>query len=106
MDSALVGALVNFGMGGAVILAIILGYLVPKPTVDGLREENAELKAANAEYRRALDLERQRSDAAIQVGSVTNQLIGALANLAHEQREQSRPAPPPPRQLTGEDLGL
>lgn len=103
MDSAVITALENFGLGGVIILAVILGYLVPKPAVSDLRKQNKDLKAENKELRQALDLERQRSDTAVQAGQVTNQLIGALANLAAERRGKALPQP---MQLTGEDPGL
>lgn len=71
MDSSLIAGIVNLGFGGAIVVLMILGYLVPRPSVTRLLRENEELK-------RALDMERQRSDDAHRAASVTSQIVGAL----------------------------
>ena len=105
MDSSLISVLANLGTGGVVIVLIILGYLVPKPTHARVLQENEKLQAA-------LDLERQRSDAAAAAGAtVASQVIGGLVRLAGGHPDEGH-APdgaalhPPPLDLTGKDIGL
>lgn len=93
MDSAIMTVLINAGVAGVVVLLLIFGYLVPKWAYRKLEEENKLL-------REALTLERQRnSEASSQMG-VTNQLIGALVELA-EARKPDRG-----KDLTWKDLSL
>ena len=57
----------------------------------------------------ALQAERQRGDAAVQAGSVTNQLIGALKDVAAERRDDAPGLDhraPEKSGLTAKDLGL
>jgi Tfp pilus assembly protein PilE len=86
VDSALIGVLANLGTGGVVIVLLVLGYLVPKPTHTRVLEESARKDAAIDKLEQALALERQRSDATAQAGEVTNKLIGGLVQLATEHR--------------------
>ena len=101
MDSAAIVGLVNLGFGGVIILLIIMGYLIPKPSYARLLEENADL-------RRALETERQRANEVTRAGQVTNQLIGALVTVAGEHRDDAgaRRSKDEPLNLTGGDLGL
>lgn len=93
MDSAIVTVLINAGVAGIVVILLIFGWLVPKWAYSKLEEENKLL-------REALALERQRGgEAAGQMG-VTNQLIGALVELA-EARKPDRG-----KDLTWKDLAL
>lgn len=80
MDSALITVLANAGVAGVVVILMILGWLVPKPTV-------ARLEAENTALRTSRDTERQRADEAVQAGRVTTQLIAALADLAAARRQ-------------------
>jgi hypothetical protein len=66
-------ALSNFGALGVIVMLMILGYLVPKTTVDRLDTENKLLKDS-------LDIERKRSDELSKVGDVTGQLLKALTD--------------------------
>jgi hypothetical protein len=66
-------ALLNFGALGVVVALMVIGYLVPKPTVDRLETENKLL-------RDALDIERKRNDELSKVGDVTGQLLRALTD--------------------------
>jgi hypothetical protein len=79
MDSVLIEALVNLGFGGVIVVLIILDLLVPGHVHKRLLKENESLKEA-------LSLERQRADAGTQAGTVTNQLIGGLIQLATQNR--------------------
>ena len=119
MDSSLVSVLTNLGTGGVVIILIILGYLVPKPTHSRALEDSARKDEIIEKLQEALALERQRSNDATQAGAVTNQLIGALTTLATEHRAaekhehaeaadiaDARALPAGPLDLTGKDLGL
>ncbi len=119
MDSSLISILVNLGTGGIVIILIILGYLVPKPTHTRALEDSAHKDEVIEKLQEALALERQRSNDATQAGAVTNQLIGALTTLATEHRAaekhehqdaadkaDARALPAGSLDLTGKDLGL
>jgi hypothetical protein len=79
MDSVLIEALVNLGFGGVIIILMIFDLLVPGNVYKRLLKENEKLKEA-------LSLERQRADAGTQAGTVTNQLIGGLIQLATQNR--------------------
>ena len=93
MDSSLAIILANAGVAGVVVILMITGWLVPKPFYAKLEQENRDLKEA-------LKLEKQRGTDADQAGRVTNQLIGALQNLAEEKGRGRREGPG----LTWEDL--
>jgi hypothetical protein len=117
VDSSLVTLLANLGTGGVVVVLIILGYLVPKPTHSRALEDSAHKDEEIAKLQEALALERQRSNDATQAATVTNQLIGALTTLATEHRAAEKHehqdaagkaearALPPGLDLTGKDLG-
>jgi len=79
MDSAIITVLINAGVAGIVIILLIAGYLVPKWAFSRLEDENHDL-------REALILERQRNKEIAGTADVTNQLIGALVNLAEERK--------------------
>ena len=110
MDSSLISILANLGTGGVVVLLIILGYLVPKPTHTRVLEDSARKDETIDKLTEALALERQRSNDATQAGAVTNQLIGALTTLATEHRAAEKhdgtALPAAPLDLTGKDIGL
>ena len=118
MDSSIVSVLANLGTGGVVVLLIILGYLVPKPTHTRAVEDSAHKDEVIGKLQEALALERQRSNDASQTAAVTNQLIGALttlaaANRAAEKNEHQEAADiataralPATLDLTGKDIGL
>jgi hypothetical protein len=79
VDSALVTVLINSGVAGVVIILLILGWLVPKWAYSRLEAENKAL-------REALQLERRRNEEIASTAGVTNQLIGALVDLAGERK--------------------
>ena len=119
MDSSLISVLSNLGTGGIVIVLIVLGYLVPKPTHSRALEDSAHKDEEISKLQEALALERQRSNDATQAATVTNQLIGALTTLATEHRAaekhehhdaevnaDARALAVGPLDLTGKDLGL
>lgn len=119
MDTSLISILTNLGTGGIVVVLIILGYLIPKPTHSRAIEDSAHKDEEIARLQDALALERQRSNDANQAATVTNQLIGALTSMAtehraaekHEHKEaadkaDARALPGKKRDLTGKDLGL
>lgn len=78
--STLTTILTDSGFAGIVLLLVVFGYLVPKPTVDKLESEKDY-------YRNALDLERQRNGEMASTGTVTNQLLSAFVHVATENRE-------------------
>ena len=106
MDSALITFLANAGIAGVVIVLIVFGFLVPKPTHTRALEDSAHKDEEITRLQEALALERQRSNDATQAATVTNQLIGALTSLATEHREAAGKALPAGLDLTGKDLGL
>jgi hypothetical protein len=79
VDAELIQVFVtNAGFAGAVIVAIITGLLYPRTYVRDLKEENKRL-------RESLALERARGDAAVQATNTTNQILGALHEIASER---------------------
>jgi hypothetical protein len=112
VDSSLVSVLTNLGTGGIVVVLIILGYLIPKPTHTRALEDSEHKDEEIDRLQEALALERQRSNDASQAATVTNQLIGALTTLATEHRaaensgHPGKALPPGALDLTGKDLGL
>ncbi|HEY6278721.1 MAG TPA: hypothetical protein VIX86_20605 [Streptosporangiaceae bacterium] len=97
------------GSSGALVVLAVVAYLFLAGRLHSdaeyrkLVRENDDLKAALADERRAVD-------EAMRTGTVTNQLITALTQLAENRRPIPPPAPPhrpaPALELTGEDLGL
>jgi hypothetical protein len=76
VSSVAINLITGAGVAGAVVLAMILGYLVPKPSVDRLEKEIEE-------YKQALVLERQRADAAVMAAKSTNDILAALREEKH-----------------------
>jgi hypothetical protein len=109
---------VNLGTGGVVVVLMILGFLIPKPTHTRVLEDSAHKDEEIEKLQEALALERQRSNDATQAATVTNQLIGALTSLAtehrvaekHEHKDAADKADARALaaglDLTGKDLGL
>lgn len=117
MDSSLAAFLANAGVAGVVIILIIAGFLIPKPTHRRVLKDNARKDAEIAKLREALALERQRSNDTTQAGEVTIQLVRGLVKLAseHGDHHEDHDAAPdgsalPGYQaaldLGGKDLGL
>jgi hypothetical protein len=121
VDSSLISVLANLGTGGVVVILIILGYLVPKPSYSRVLEESARKDTVIEHLQQALALERQQANDVAQAGAVTNQLIDGLIKLAGthrdaEAREHEDAADRAdaralqqglkPLDLTGKDLGL
>lgn len=97
VDTAVITVLTNAGVAGVVLILLTLGWLVPKWAYNRLEQENKSL-------REALQLERQRAGEVASSTGVTNQLIGALVDLASERKGIQ-----PPRAdagTTGEGPGL
>lgn len=94
------------GSGGAlVVLVIWLGTIMAqKLHTDGeftrLEAENISLREENAQLRSALDSERRSASDVARAGTVTNQLISALTELAAEHKSV------PPPVITARELGL
>jgi hypothetical protein len=86
LDSSLISLMTNLGFGGAVIVLIIFGYLVPRPAYKRVVDESARKDLVIEKQQETIALERQRGDGIAQAGTVTNQLIGALTTLATEHR--------------------
>ena len=89
MDSSLISILVNLGTGGVVVVLMILGFLIPKPSYTRVLEESAKKDEVITKLEDALALERQRSNDATQAGAVTNQLIGGLVKLASGHHDEA-----------------
>lgn len=98
MDSVLIQAFIsNAGVAGAVIVAIICGLLYPRSYVKDLKEENQRLRETVA-------LERARGDAAVAAANNTNQVLGALHEIASQASRPDRGDRRNPRELAhGED---
>lgn len=85
VDSALIPVFLNAGVAGVVLLLFVFGLIVPKGHVKDLKEENQRL-------REALSLERARGDAAVQATNTTNQILGALHEIAFDRIRPDRGA--------------
>lgn len=88
MDSALIALLANGGVAGVVLVLVLTGQLVPGWLYRRVENE-ADL------LREGRDIDRQRASEASSTAGVTNQLIGALTNLATERRNPARETPSP-----------
>jgi hypothetical protein len=76
--SDVVAYLTNYGAVGVVLILIIAGVLVPRPMYTDKKEEAAE-------YKRALEAERARADAAVTAAAATRDLLLALRGEVHER---------------------
>jgi len=84
LDAQLIQAfLSNAGVAGAVVVCIICGLLYPRSYVKDLKEENQRL-------RESLALERARGDAAVAAANSTNQILGALHDIASQAAHPDR----------------
>lgn len=111
MDSVLIGALANLGFGGLVVLLIVLGWLVPRGAHRQVLEDSARKDAVIAKLEDALAIERHRADEVTQAGTVTNQLISGLVQLAGGHRPDGvvpapAIAPAAPAAPSGKGTGL
>lgn len=75
MDSATLTVLINAGVAGVIVLLYIIGVIPSPGQLKDLKEENRRL-------RDALALERARGDTAVQGVNTTNQILGALHEIA------------------------
>ena len=96
-------SLITGGAGALVVLVIwisllLSGQLHTNTEFDKLNEENVSLREENGQLRAALDAERRSASDVARAGSVTNQLITALAELAAERK--SAPS------ITVKELGM
>lgn len=95
------------GGGGALVVLALLAYLF----ITGRLHSDTEFQrvlAENEALQDALDSERIINTEMIRAGGVTNSLIGAVVDLAHDrhaERQALRPAAPDVGP-TAEDLGL
>ena len=86
------------GSAGALVvlvlwLSLILsGKLHTEQEFAKLNDENINLREENSQLRAALDSERRSASDVARAGSVTNQLISALTELAAERKQ-------PPKEL-------
>jgi hypothetical protein len=94
------------GSGGALaVLVLWLSLLLGRKLhTDGefarLEAENTNLREENAQLRAALDSERRSASDVARAGTVTNQLITALTELAAERKQLPSPA------IKAKELGL
>jgi len=99
------------GSGGALAVLAVVSYLFYTGKLHSDREFS-KLEQEKNEYKSALASERTAVDEQARAGTVTNQLISALATLASERRyteAEDRPRrrrPADPNDLTAEDVGL
>lgn len=107
--------LITGSAGALVVLALwVYGYFVGKIHPDSefqkLEAERDYWRDAYTSQVQATQTERKTLNETAQAGTVTNQLITALTQLAENRRPIPPPAPPhrpaPALELTGEDLGL
>lgn len=92
------------GPAGALVVMAAVAWALYRGKLHSDSEFRAVVKERD-EYKATVATERKAADEMASAGTVTNQLIGALASLASERRytpAQKRPAP----DITGDDLGL
>lgn len=89
MDTALFTAITNLGWGGVILALVLTGWLVARPTYRRALQEIARKDKVIDSLQEALALERQRSNDVTQAGTVTNQLISGLLQLATERRDRA-----------------
>lgn len=88
MDSAVASALLTYGPLGVFCILLLIGWIVPKPTVTTLTDK---LQKETDALRAALELERKHGDASVAAAITTNELIAALKDAAERsQRERDR----------------
>jgi hypothetical protein len=100
IDSAFVTTLANFGCAGVVVVLMILGFLVPKYSVDKMEKRYQEYierqEHTIARQQEALSVERRANAELRDAGSTTTQLIEALVEVTAKQalgRPQDHPPP-------------
>lgn len=79
MDTAVLDVLINAGVAGVIVFLFVIGVIPSPGQVKDLKEENKRL-------REALSLERARADTAVQATNTTNQILGALHEIASYDR--------------------
>lgn len=75
MDTAVIDVLINAGVAGVIVFLFVIGVIPSPGQVRDLKEEVRRL-------REALSLERARADTAVQATNTTNQILGALHEIA------------------------
>lgn len=84
------------GSAGALVVLVIWvsmlvsGHLHTEGEFTRLNDENISLREENAQLRAALDAERRSASDVARAGSVTNQLISALTELAAERKQPAK----------------
>jgi hypothetical protein len=85
--SDIVGYFLNYGVLGIMCFLLILGMLIPKPTVDDIKDDRNEWRqaymteaAAHAATREALKDATERADAAVETAKVANALLSSLGH--------------------------
>jgi hypothetical protein len=93
------------GSAGALVFLALVAYAFYSGKLHSDSEFQA-LRAENDELKKALTAERTALDEATKTGTVTNQLIGAIASLAGERRASAAPGVMPGANLAGEGVPL
>jgi hypothetical protein len=71
VDSALLSVLTGTGACGVFCILFVLGIVYPRPVITDLKAENAELK-------KALEAERDRANTAVAAASATRDVLAAI----------------------------
>lgn len=92
LDTTLIHYVLSYGgAAGLCLILVLLGLLVPKRYHDRElnteREKVEQLTAANQRLQAALDIERETNGRLASSGQLTNQLVGALIDLAQARRQ-------------------
>lgn len=82
MDTGIIQVFINAGALGAIVLAMLFGYLVPKPYVSKLEKENDLLREENRVVR---DTNREL----VNTVATNNQIIGELRSLARDRQKEA-----------------
>lgn len=83
-DSSLTAILLTYGPLGVFAVLLAVGWLVPKPFIVKAEQKHAE---EIRQLQGALEHERQANNELRSTGTVTNQLIGALVDVAHDRQK-------------------
>lgn len=85
--SDIVGYLLNYGVLGIMCFLLILGMLIPKPTVDDVKADRDEWRnayqtetQAHAATREALAAANERAEVAVETARTANALLASLGH--------------------------
>jgi len=83
----IIGYLLNYGVLGIMVILLLLGLLIPRPTLEDVKADRDEWRdayqteaQAHRATREALAAANERADAAVETARAANSLLGALGH--------------------------